>query len=99
MRVGGPVHSNNGSFSAAMAVAGVGIAFEPDFIVGPDVRAGRLVPVLQAFAPPPAGIHVVYASRRHLSAKVRALADFLGERFATPEWALEARKRPARGKA
>lgn len=99
VRVGGPVHSNNGSFSAAMAVAGVGVAFEPDFIVGPDVRAGRLVPILQAFAPPPAGIHVVYASRRHLSAKVRALADFLGERFATPEWALEGDKHGVRTSA
>ncbi len=89
VRVTGPVHSNNGSFSAAMAVAGVGVAFEPDFIVGPDVRAGRLVPILTAYAPAPSGIHVVYASRRHLSAKVRALADFLGERFATPEWALD----------
>ena len=27
-------------------------------------------------------IHVVYASRRHLSAKVRSLVDFLAERFA-----------------
>ena len=34
VRVAGPVHSNNGSFSAALAVEGVGIAFEPDFIVG-----------------------------------------------------------------
>jgi DNA-binding transcriptional LysR family regulator len=27
-------------------------------------------------------IHVVYASRRHLSAKVRSFVDFLAERFA-----------------
>ncbi|MFO1412908.1 MAG: LysR family transcriptional regulator [Burkholderiales bacterium] len=100
VRVSGPLHSNNGSFSAAMAVAGVGVAFEPDFIVGPDVRAGRLVPILQDYLPPPSAIHVVYANRRHLSAKVRALADFLGERFATPEWALDlgTAKRRARGK-
>lgn len=88
VRVAGPVHSNSGSFSAALAVAGVGVALEPDFIVGPDVRAGRLVPILEAYAAPPSGIHVVYASRRHLSAKVRALADFLARRFATPEWTL-----------
>jgi DNA-binding transcriptional LysR family regulator len=88
VRVAGPVHSNSGSFSTALAAAGVGVALEPDFIVGPDVRAGRLVPILRAFTPPAAGIHVVYASRRHLSAKVRALADFLGERFAQPAWAL-----------
>ena len=40
----GPIHANNGRFLEALAVEGVGIAYEPDFIVGPDVRAGRLVP-------------------------------------------------------
>ncbi|MFO1324715.1 MAG: LysR family transcriptional regulator [Burkholderiales bacterium] len=89
VRVAGPVHSNNGSFSSSLALAGVGIAYEPDFIVGDDVRAGRLVPILRAYAPAETGIHVVYASRRHLSAKVRAFAEFLAERFAKPEWALQ----------
>ena len=68
----------------------LGIAREPDFIVGPDVRAGRLTPILRRFEPPPLNIYVVYPSRRHLSAKVRAFADFLVERFATPQWGLPA---------
>ena len=73
----------------ALATAGRGIGYEPDFIVGPDVRAGRLVPILREFAPPATGIHVVYPSRRHLSAKVRAFADFLIERFREPAWTLD----------
>jgi DNA-binding transcriptional LysR family regulator len=89
VRVAGPVHSNNGSFAQALALEGIGIAFEPDFIVGDDVRSGRLLPILRGFAPPATGIHVVYASRRHLSAKVRAFAEFLAERFAHPEWTLD----------
>ena len=97
VRVAGPVHSNSGAFSVALAVEGVGIAYEPDFIVGDDVRAGRLVPILRAFAPPGSGIHVVYASRRHLSAKVRAFAEFLAERFARPAWALAAKPPRVRG--
>jgi DNA-binding transcriptional LysR family regulator len=88
-RIAGPVHANNGNFLEAMVIEGIGIGYQPDFIVGPDVRAGRLVPILRGFAPPPAGIHVVYPSRRHLSAKVRAFADFLAERFASAEWALD----------
>lgn len=88
VRITGPAHANNGAFLAALAVAGVGIAFEPDFVVGPDVRAGRLVPLLRAFSPRAAGIHVVYPSRRHLSAKVRAFTDFLVQRFTGAEWAL-----------
>jgi DNA-binding transcriptional LysR family regulator len=89
IKVAGPVHANSGRFLEALAVAGVGIIVEPDFLVGPDVRAGRLVPILRNFEPTPATIYFVYPSRRHLSAKVRALADFLTARFAKPEWALD----------
>jgi DNA-binding transcriptional LysR family regulator len=90
-RVTGAVHANNGRFLEALAVEGVGIVLEPDFIVGPDVRAGRLVRLLRGFEPPPTTIYVVYPSRRHLSAKVRVFADFLAARFATADWLLEAK--------
>ncbi len=93
VRVDGPAHANNGGFLAGLAREGVGIIYEPDFVVGPDVRAGRLVPILRAFSPPPSGIHVVYASRRHLSAKVRAFTDFLLDRFKAAEWSLDAKAR------
>ncbi len=95
VKVSGAVHANSGRFLAALAAEGRGIAYEPDFIVGPDVRAGRLMPILRAFQPPPSTIQLVYPSRRHLSAKVRAFADFLRERFANAEWALT----PARAAA
>ncbi len=88
VRIDGPVHANNGRLLVALAVAGVAITIEPDFIVGPEVRAGRLVPVLQAFESAPANIYVAYPSRRHLSAKVRAFTDFLATRFTQPEWLL-----------
>ncbi len=88
VRVGGPIHANNGRFLEALAVAGVGIACEPDFIVGPDVRAGRLVPLLRGYAPPASSIYVVYPSRRHLSAKVRVFADFLAARYVKADWTL-----------
>ena len=99
VRVTGPVHANHGAFLAALARGGVGIANEPDFIVGPDVLAGRLVPILRGFPPISTGINIVYASRRNLSAKVRAFAEFLTERFAAHDWSLEkdgAGKRRAR---
>jgi DNA-binding transcriptional LysR family regulator len=89
VKVSGPVHANNGGFLEALAVAGVAIVLEPDFVVGPELRAGRLVTILRGFESTPAAIYFVYPSRRHLSAKVRAFADFLSARFAKPEWALE----------
>ena len=88
VRITGPVHSNNGRFLETLATHGAGISREPDFISGPDVRAGRLKAILQEFEPPPLPIYVVYPSRRHLSAKVRAFADFLAERFATEKWGI-----------
>lgn len=94
VRVAGPVHANNGGFLGALAREGIGISNEPDFIVGPDIRAGRLVRILRNFSSVANGIHVVYPSRRHLSAKVRAFAEFLTERFAAHEWALENARPP-----
>jgi len=104
VRITGPVHANNGAFLEALARDGAGIVFEPDFVVGPDVKAGRLVRILRSFLPRAAPIHVVYPSRRHLSAKVRAFTDFLVQWFAGAEWALDGfadtasagRRKPAR---
>jgi DNA-binding transcriptional LysR family regulator len=73
----------------ALAVAGLGIVLEPDFIVAPEIRAGRLRPLLPQFAPPRTPIAAVYPSRRHLSPKVRAFVDFLADRFSSgPPWTI-----------
>jgi DNA-binding transcriptional LysR family regulator len=85
-------HANNGAMLAALAVAGAGITQAPDFIVAPDVRAGRLVPILEDHAPPAIPINAVYPSRRHLSAKVRVFVDYLVARFAgNAEWRMAPR--------
>ena len=85
VRVSGRLHSNNGDLLAEVAAQGGGIVFEPAFIVGPDVRAGRLVPLLQDFVPPPVPIYALYPSRKHLSAKVRRFVEFLVERFSSAQ--------------
>jgi len=81
VRVRGAVHSNSGDLNSALAARGAGIAFEPDFIVGEDVRAGRLVALLPDYPVPPAPIYAVYPTRKHLSAKVRLFVGYLVERF------------------
>ncbi|HSA88941.1 MAG TPA: LysR family transcriptional regulator [Burkholderiales bacterium] len=87
VRIAGTLHSNNGDLLAEAAARGAGIVFEPAFIVGPDVRAGRLVPLLQEFTAPPMPIYAVYPSRKHLSAKVRTFVEFLVVRFAdSQDW-------------
>lgn len=82
VRIDGSVHANNGEMLAAIAVAGAGIALEPDFIVEPLLESGALVEILKSFRPVPYNIYAVYPSRRHLSAKVRTFVDFLATRFA-----------------
>ena len=81
VRIAGPAHANNGRFLTALAASGMAISLEPDFIVGDELRSGRLVEILPQFRPAAAPIHAVYPSRRHLSAKVRAFVDFLAGRF------------------
>jgi DNA-binding transcriptional LysR family regulator len=89
VRVSGNLHSNNGDLLAEVAARGAGIVFEPAFIVGPEVRAGRLVPLLQEFEPAPVPIYAVYPSRKHLSAKVRLFVEFLVGSFEDPsDWSL-----------
>ena len=81
VRVRAAMQTNNGDTAAAAARAGLGIVWQPTFLVGPDLRAGRLVPLLPGWRVPDIDILAVYPSRRHLSAKVRAMIDFLAEEF------------------
>ncbi|MCB1910156.1 MAG: LysR family transcriptional regulator [Rhodocyclaceae bacterium] len=81
VRVGGRVHANNGVLLAEMAAAGCGVTMAPDFIVAPLIAAGRLQSVLEAWMPPALPINVVYPTRRHLSAKVRAMSTYLANWF------------------
>ena len=97
VRIAGPLHANNGRFLEAMAVEGLGIIYEPDFIVGPDVAAGRLARLLQGFELAPSPIYVAYPSRRHLSAKVRAFAEHVTASMREPGWSLDASPQAGRG--
>jgi DNA-binding transcriptional LysR family regulator len=83
------MRANNGDTARAAAVAGVGVIWQPTFLVGDDLREGRLVRVLPGFRMPDIDILAVYPSRRHLSAKVRVMIDFLADAFkGTPPWDL-----------
>jgi DNA-binding transcriptional LysR family regulator len=47
------------------------------YVVGRDIEKGKLIAVLEDYAPPPLDIHAVYPHRKYLSAKVRRFLDFL----------------------
>jgi len=87
VRVDGRLRANNAEVTLAALRAGAGLALSPDFIVGPDIAAGRLVPLLTGYENPFGAIYAVWPHNRNLAPKVRALVDFLVERFAAePIW-------------
>ncbi|MYZ44397.1 LysR family transcriptional regulator [Schauerella aestuarii] len=76
------MHTNNGDTARAAALAGCGIIWQPTFLIGDDLRAGRLVPLLPGYRMPDIDVLAVYPSRRQLSANVRVMVDFLVAAFA-----------------
>ena len=87
VRVRPVMQTNNGDTATAAALAGLGIVWQPTFLVGAHLRAGRLVALLPGYRVPDIDILAVYPSRRHLSAKVRAMIDFLADEFSgVPPW-------------
>lgn len=75
------ISTNNGDTCRAAALAGQGIVLQPDFVVGDDLEAGRLVELLPEYSAGELGVHAVYPSRRHVPPKVRALISFLAEQI------------------
>lgn len=79
-------YSNNGEVLREAAIAGVGIALLPTFIVGEALRSGQLQIVLPDFCPPPIAAYLAYAPNRHLSTKIQLLTHFLQDWFEQPSW-------------
>lgn len=81
------MHTNNGDTARAAALAGEGVIWQPTFLIGRDLREGRLVRVLPDYRLPDIDILALYPSRRHLSASVRVMIDFLVDAFSSvPPW-------------
>ena len=85
--VSGRYLANNADVLRSTALAGGGIILAPTFLLGEDLRAGRLVRLLPDYPPPEQALHALYPPGRHLSAKVRSFVDFLVARFGSePVW-------------
>ncbi|MBZ6075541.1 LysR family transcriptional regulator [Microvirga puerhi] len=78
--------AGDGETSRRMALAGVGLARLAWFHIGPDIAAGRLVPMLEAFNPGDSeDIHAVFVGQGgRLPARVRAFIDYLAETVKLP---------------
>lgn len=76
---------NEGNAHLAAGLAGIGIIHIFAFKVRPYLATGQLVPILEAWRPPPYPYHVVYPRNRHLGQRLRVFIDWLAEMFAELE--------------
>lgn len=75
--VTGNYQSNNLLSLKDAAIAGIGIAKLPLWMVDSEIKAGSLHRVLEKHPLPAFGIHAVFPTARQIPAKVRLFVDFL----------------------
>lgn len=85
VRVTGNIQANNGDALREAALAGLGIVYQPVFIVAAELRAGRLRPLLEGWSTPMIDIHAVFPEQRRLQPKLRHFVDHLAGNLRRPE--------------
>jgi len=91
VKIQGNFRANDSDALLQLARDGLGLALLPTWILGDEISAGRLVPVLTAWewaiAPgPERAIWGVYPPKKIVSPKVRAFLTFIAERFGKPAY-------------
>ena len=76
------LRTNNGDSCRTAALGHHGVILQPTFLVNDDLVAGTLVELMPEYRSVELGIYAVYPTRKQVTPKVRALIDFLAERFA-----------------
>nr|WP_277990476.1 LysR substrate-binding domain-containing protein [Pandoraea sp. LA3] len=77
VKVRGMLSTNDGAAATTWALDGHGMLIRSMWDIHPYLASGQLRAVMVDWALPPADIKLVYPTKSHLSAKTRALADFL----------------------
>lgn len=84
--MGSQLSANEATVLLQAALAGGGVALQPRYLVNDHLAQGRLKALLPDWAPPAMSVYALYPSRKHLPPAVRALLDFLAQRFADQPW-------------
>lgn len=81
------MQANNMQMLLSAALAGVGIAYGPTFVLAKDIKAGNLVKLLPDHRTAELTINAVYPTARYVPSKVRRFIDYLVEAFKDePPW-------------
>jgi DNA-binding transcriptional LysR family regulator len=81
VRPRGRFKADNGAALLAAALAGLGIAALPDFLVEAHIASGALTTLLADYPPPEAGLYIVRPPGDFPPRKVRVLTEILIEHF------------------
>jgi DNA-binding transcriptional LysR family regulator len=88
--VSGNLRATGSELLREAAIGGIGLLLMPTWLVGNDIVAGRLVPVLEQWSPTPGAgegaIWAVYLPNRRGSKKLACFLDFLAQHFGTPAY-------------
>jgi DNA-binding transcriptional LysR family regulator len=85
LQTNGPVAVGDGETMRQLVLSGAGLARLAWFHVAADVRAGRLVPVMEDHNPGDRElIHAVFIGQGRVPMRVRAVLDFLAESVRIP---------------
>ncbi|WP_220806450.1 LysR family transcriptional regulator [Noviherbaspirillum aridicola] len=86
--------SNNGQALRMAAIAGHGIAMQPEMLLREDIDAGRLVVLMPDYLPEPRPMSLIYRRDHQPTPKMQTFIAFMLERFGHQAQ----RTRPARAK-
>jgi DNA-binding transcriptional LysR family regulator len=86
VRAASNLHINNGLVMRDAAIAGLGVALLPTFMVHTALAAETLHALDVGAEPESAVVHIVYLKDRRVSAKLRALTECLRRTFGDPPY-------------
>ncbi|GAB3476922.1 LysR family transcriptional regulator [Marinomonas epiphytica] len=75
--VHGVFQVNNGGALTRMALAGIGVIYQPDFLVAEHIREGRLVDLLPHYTGYQLSFNAIFPERKLMPRKTRLLLEFL----------------------
>jgi DNA-binding transcriptional LysR family regulator len=85
LAVAGPLIAHDMPTVLGAAVEGVGLAQLPEPIAAGALASGKLVPVLEGFAPTAPGVFLYYPAHRQIMPKLRAFIDHVKRRVSAAD--------------
>jgi DNA-binding transcriptional LysR family regulator len=86
VKVEGAVIANDGQLICQAARDGLGILAQPTYIIHDDLKAGRLVKVLDDWYLPRLTMNIAYPSKSFVPLRTRLFMDYLVEHFRTTDF-------------